>query len=250
MIQIIPIKNIPIIRPGDNIVDIILNALKKNKLQLKDKDILIIAQSIISKSEGNIINLDEIIPSKFAQILSKRLNKDAKHIEIILQESKSIVKISKGKIITESRLGFVCADSGIDHSNSPTNTVTLLPKNPDASASKIRDEIMRNLGIEIAVIITDTHGRAFREGAINVAIGIAGLEPILDYRGTKDIYGNKLMTTKVAIADELASAAELLMGEADEKIPIVLIRGYEYISSNKKNLSNKLIRKEEDDLFR
>ena len=250
MIQIIPIKEIPIINQGDNLVEIILDACKKERIKLKNKDILIIAQTIISKSEGRIIKLKNIIPSKFAKILSKKVNKDQKLIELILQESNSIIKIGNGKLISESRLGFVCADAGIDHSNSPPGTVTLLPLEPDKTAERIVDEIQEEEDIHIAVIVTDTHGRPFREGGVNVAIGLAGIEPILDYRGKKDLYNNELISTKVSIADELAAAAELLMGEANEKIPVVIIRGYNYNPTNISNLSQKLIRNAETDLFR
>lgn len=250
MINIFPIKHIPLINKGDNLSEIILDACEKTGITLQNNDILIIAQTIISKSEGRVRNLEDIRPSKFALNLSKKTGKDPKHVEIILQESKSLIRIGHGKIITESRLGFVCADAGVDHSNSPIGTITLLPLNPDEFAKKIRDDLKKVKNVDLAVIITDTHGRAFREGAINVTIGLSGLEPILNYVGKKDLYGNTLKTTRVAIADELASAAELLMGEANEKIPAVIIRGYKFEIKDKLNLSKRLIRKPELDLFR
>ncbi|MBD3227985.1 MAG: coenzyme F420-0:L-glutamate ligase [Candidatus Lokiarchaeota archaeon] len=250
MIKILPIKKIPIIKEGDNVANIILSACDKEKIDLREKDILVIAQTIISKSEGRVVDIRDIKPSQFALNLSKRINKEPELVEVILRESNSIVKIGNGKIITESQLGFICADAGVDHSNSPNDTVTLLPLDPDRSARKIRKIIEQEKAIRIAVIITDTHGRAFREGAINVAIGLSGIEPILDYRGKKDIFESVLMSTKISIADELASAAELLMGEANEKIPATIIRGYEFKISEESRLSQKLIRDHKRDLFR
>ncbi|MHA1271738.1 MAG: coenzyme F420-0:L-glutamate ligase [Candidatus Helarchaeota archaeon] len=250
MIKVIPVKGIPIIEKEGNLISIILEAIKKNDIELQEKDILIIAQTIVSKSEDRIIDLKTVMPSEFAKKLSKKVKKDPRVIELILQESNSIIKIGGGKIITESRLGFICADAGIDRSNSPRGTVTLLPINPDKTADNFREFIKRRYNINVAIIITDTHGRPFREGGINVAIGVSGIGPILDYRGKDDLYNNKLLTTKVAIADELASAAELLMGESNEKIPVVIIRGYKYNQINEKNLSKKLIRRAESDLFR
>ncbi|MHA1311628.1 MAG: coenzyme F420-0:L-glutamate ligase [Candidatus Helarchaeota archaeon] len=250
IINIIAISGIPKIKEGDDIGAVILDALDKNKLDIKENDIIIIAQTIISKSEGRIVKLDKITPSEFAYSLALKVGKDPRLIEIILRESSSLIKIGNGKIITESKLGFICADAGVDHSNSPPGTVTLMPLSPDKTAEKIKRVFKEKKGVNVAVIITDTHGRPFREGAINVAIGVAGLEPILDYWGKVDIYGNRLLTTKVAVADEIASAAELFMGEANESIPVVIIRGYKYQHSEEKNLSRKLIRDENSDLFR
>jgi len=250
MISLIPVKTIPIIKVNDNISEILIDSLNKEKIILQNYDIIIIAQTIISRAEGKYIELNNIIPSKFALNLSKRINKDPRLIEIILNESASLIKIGNNKIITESRLGFICADAGVDQSNSPPGTVTLLPSNPDQSAKQIKNDLEEYFGVKIGVIITDTHGRPFREGAINVAIGVAGIEPIRSYIGDKDIFNRQLLSTKVAIADEIASAAELLMGESNQKIPVVILRGFKFKYSNEDNLSKKLIRDKKLDLFR
>jgi coenzyme F420-0:L-glutamate ligase/coenzyme F420-1:gamma-L-glutamate ligase len=254
MIQIIGLEKIPIIKQKDNLVKIILSSLEQMKLKIQDKDILIIAQTIISRIEGRVRNLNDITPTQEASKIANSINnsKDPRLITLILKEAKAVLRtavIEKvGKIIVETNLGFICADAGIDASNTPNNAVSLLPLDPDKSAAEIRAQIFQETGRDAAIIISDTHGRPFRRGAINVAIGVAGIKEIQDYRGQTDLFGYQLQKTIIAIADELASAAELIMGEADEGMPIILIRGYDY--EVRDGSAQRLIRPKEQDLFR
>ena len=252
MIQIIGLKNIPIIQEGDDIVEVILQSCAQLKLQVQDLDIFIIAHTVISRIEGRVRDLEKVIPTEEAVQLSRKINKDPRLVTLILEESKQVLRTAmiegSGKIIVETNLGFICADAGIDHSNTPDNLVTLLPENPDKSAEEIRTKIYQRTKKDVAIIISDTHGRPFRRGAINVALGVAGIKEIFDYRGQIDLFGYELQKTKIAIADELASAAELIMGEAGEGMPIILIRGYKYETKNGQGV--RLIRPAEHDLFR
>ncbi len=254
MIQIIGLQRIPIIKEHDDLVEIMLNSLKQMQLEVEHHDIFVIAHTIISRIEGRIQDLNQITPTQEALQIAKSLNnsKDPRLITLILEESKSILRTAVingiGKIIVETKLGYICADAGIDKSNTPNDLVTLLPLNPDKSAAEIRTQIFQKTGKDVAVIISDTHGRPFRHGAINVAIGVAGIKEICDYRGRTDLFNYKLQKTQIAIADELASAAELVMGEADEGMPIILIRGYQY--EDKDGKAQRLIRPAHQDLFR
>ena len=237
-IKIFGLKEIPLIKSGDNLPEIILNSLDKNGINLQDGDILVIAQSIISKSTGRIRYLNKINPSKRAidickKIASKAKNlglpeNDPKLVQAILDESKKII-MSEHVLITETKHGFICADAGIDKSNiGDKDIILLLPEDPDKDAAKIRIALKNISKKEIAVIISDSFGRAFRVGAIGTAIGVSGINPILDMRGKKDLYGYELQTTIVGQVDSLAAAAQLVMGESDEGIPIILIRGYNF----------------------
>ncbi|MFX1452567.1 MAG: coenzyme F420-0:L-glutamate ligase [Promethearchaeota archaeon] len=258
-IKIIGLKEIPLIKRGDNLPKIIGNALDKNKITLEDRDILVIAQSIISKSNGRIRNLNKITPSKRAIEICNSITpkakilglpeKDPKLVQAILDESEELM-ISEHVLITETKHGFVCADAGIDKSNiGDKNYISLLPENPDRDADKIRIALKNMFNKEIAVIISDSFGRAFRVGAIGTAIGVSGINPILDMRGKKDLYGYELQTTIVGQVDSLAAAAQLVMGESNEGIPIVLIRGYNFISTEDASI-NSILRDKEIDLFR
>ncbi|MHA1130076.1 MAG: coenzyme F420-0:L-glutamate ligase [Candidatus Helarchaeota archaeon] len=254
MIQIIGLEDIPIIKQNENIVEIILHSLSRMGLQIEENDIYIIAQTVISRIEGRVRALKHIKPTEQALEIARTIEntKDPRLISLILEESRQILKIAViegiGKIIVESNLGFICADAGIDASNTPNGLVTLLPSDPDKTAAEIRTQIIRTTGKDVGIIISDTHGRPFRTGAVNVAIGIAGIGEILDYRGKVDLFGYQLQKTQIAIADELAAAAELLMGEANEGMPIILIRGYHY--NNKDGRAQRLIRPKNQDLFR
>ncbi|MBT0160896.1 coenzyme F420-0:L-glutamate ligase, partial [Candidatus Bathyarchaeota archaeon A05DMB-2] len=210
----------------------------------------IVTHVVVSKAEGNVVNLNEVSPSNFAKEIAQKTGKDPALVEVILQESKSIVRIGDGNLITETKHGFVCANAGVDKSNvEGERNIALLPKNADASAEKIRQEIKRLTGCEVAVIISDTHGRPLRTGEMNVAIGVAGIKPIRDRRGEKDLFGYVLRIKQTAVADELASAAELVIGQADEGIPVAIIRGYNYQESQNAKATD-LIRSKEKDLFR
>jgi coenzyme F420-0:L-glutamate ligase/coenzyme F420-1:gamma-L-glutamate ligase len=248
-ISIIPLLKLSIIQKGDNVGKQIVDACHQTKLKLADGDLLVVAQTIVSRAEGRIINLSNIVPSSKAKKLAKKLGKPPELVEIILKESKRIVRAEQGHLIVETHHGFVCANAGVDASNVPgKDFVTLLPKDPDYSAKQIRNEILAAFNVDVAVIISDTHGRPFRNGAINIAIGTSGLAPIKNYVGQSDLFGYQLRTTSVAVADELASAAELLMGEADEGIAVVIIRGYPYQQSEAS--AQELVRDPDRDIFR
>ena len=249
-IRIIPITGIPDIFEGDSLADSILSALEKEHFFLENDDILIITQKIVSKAEGRIVDLNSIESSPFAKQISKTNKKDHRYVEIVLRESKRIVRMDHGVLITETHHGFICANAGVDESNvNGKHSVSLLPIDPDNSAEKLREVVKKQAkgSPEIGIIISDTWGRPWREGQINVAIGTAGLTSLTDYRGMTDAYGYQMKASIIAIADELASAAELAMGKI-EKVPAVLIRGYKFIPSNKN--AKLLLRDPKTDLFR
>jgi coenzyme F420-0:L-glutamate ligase/coenzyme F420-1:gamma-L-glutamate ligase len=249
VVQIIGVKGIPMVKAGDNVAELICRAAELQGTPIQDGDIIVVSHVVVSKAEGRIVNLDEVTPSAFARNIAELYGKDPALVEVVLREAKSIRRMANGKIITETRHGFVCANSGVDKSNVPgERRVALLPENPDASAERIRLEIKRLTGCDVAVIISDTHGRPFREGEVNVAIGVSGMKPIRDRRGEKDLFGYVLRVKRTAVADELASAAELVMGQADEGIPAAIIRGYKFIRSEDAR-ATELVRPREDDLF-
>ena len=240
--KVIPIKINKEIEFNDNLSELIINSV-----ELHDRDIIVIAQKIISKQEGRIVDLSTVIPSLLARGISSEYKKDPCIVELILSESQKIVRMENGIIIVETKNGFICANAGIDESNVKNGFATLLPINSDHSAEKICKQIEKTSGKEIAVIISDTFGRPFRMGQTNCAIGVYGLNPVLDYAGTCDNFGNILQVTAIAIADEICSTAELVMKKI-EKCPVVIIRDYEF----KKEISSvaQLIRPEKEDLFR
>jgi len=229
IVKIIPIMNLPIIKEKDDLASLICEAAEKQGTPLQDGDIIIVTHVVVSRAEGNVVNLDDVTPSEFAKNIASEYNRDPALIEVILRESKSIVRMGEGHIIAETRHGFICANAGVDRSNVPgERNVAPLPKNPDLSAQRIRQRIKELTGNEVAVIVSDTHGRALRRGEINVAIGIAGMKPIRDRRNEKDLFGYTLKIKQTAIADEVCSAAELVIGQADEGVPAAIIRGYPY----------------------
>jgi coenzyme F420-0:L-glutamate ligase/coenzyme F420-1:gamma-L-glutamate ligase len=249
-IQIIAIEKLPLIEKGDNLAKLIVEAAKNQKKPLQQKDIIVVTHVVVSKAEGNIINLDCVTPSEKAKGIAAATSKDPALVEIILQEAKEIVRVSQNSIITETVSGIICANAGVDRSNvSGDRNVVPLPKNPNASAEGIRKEINSLAGVDVAVIVSDTHGRPFRMGEINVAIGVAGIKPIRDRRGEKDLFGFVLKIKQTAIADELASAAELVIGQANEGIPAAIIRGYSYHTDENAS-STPMIRAKEKDIFR
>jgi coenzyme F420-0:L-glutamate ligase/coenzyme F420-1:gamma-L-glutamate ligase len=249
VVQIIGVKGIPVVKAGDNVAELICRAAELQGTPIQDGDIIVVTHVVVSKAEGRVVNLDEVTPSAFARNIAELYGKDPALVEVVLREAKSIRRMANGKIITETRHGFVCANSGVDKSNVPgERRVALLPENPDASAERIRLEIKRLTGCNVAVIISDTHGRPFREGEVNVAIGVSGMKPIRDRRGEKDLFGYVLRVKRTAVADELASAAELVIGQADEGIPAAIIRGYKFIRSEDAR-ATELVRPREDDLF-
>ncbi len=249
IIEIISVKGLPIVKEGSNLAKLICNAAQRQKNQIQHGDILVITHVVVSRAEGNVVNLHSVVPSDFAKSFAQRFDKDAALVETVLRESTSIIRMGNGKLITETKHGFVCANAGVDQSNVPgERDVALLPENSDRSAQRIRREIGRLTGKEVAVIISDTHGRPLREGEINVAIGVAGIRPIRDRRGEKDLFGRVLKVKQTAIADELCSAAELVIGQASEGIPVAIIRGYPYLRSEEAR-ATELIRPREKDMF-
>ncbi|MGD2107413.1 MAG: coenzyme F420-0:L-glutamate ligase [Nitrosopumilaceae archaeon] len=240
--QVIPVHISKEIKINDNLAEIILNSTS-----IKDEDVLVIAQKIISKQEGRIADLSKITPSLLAQGISSEYQKDPRIVELILSESKKIVRMKNGIIIVETKTGFVCANAGIDESNVKDGFATLLPIDSDASAKKLRESILKKTGKSVAIVVSDTFGRPFRMGQTNCAIGLSGIDPILDYAGTKDSFGNILRVTAIAISDEIASAAELVMGK-NNQCPVAIIRDYKF--SNEHNSISDIIRPEQEDLFR
>ncbi len=249
MLTILPVKGMPDVKKGDDIAGLIVANLRKQGDLVKHGDVLAIAQKIVSKAEGRLLSLFKVKPSAFALGMAREMGKDPRHVEVILRESKRIIRMRGGHLITETRHGFICANAAVDASNvgRQRDSVTTLPINPDASADKIRYRIRHLTGIDIPVIITDTFGRPWRMGHVNFAIGLSGLKPIRDYRGTRDMYRRTLRVTEIAVADELAAAGELVMNKAD-RIPVALIRGYKY--SRGRGSARELLRPEELDLFR
>lgn len=248
-VKIIPIQIHNDIANGDDIGHLIIRAINENNESLKENDVIIITHKIISKAEGKITDLTKIVPSEESKKISKNTGKDARLIELIISESHEIIKIERDIIISETKHGFVCANSGIDTSNvgKLSNHVILLPDDPDKSAREIRNYIKSRTDKNVAVIISDTFGRPFRNGQVNVAIGVAGIDPIRSYIGKNDMYGNILKVTEIAIADELASAAELVMGKSS-RIPLTIVRGYDFIPFD--TSIKKISRSKKDDLFR
>jgi len=241
-LQILPVHIEKEITPDDNLSKIIINST-----DIDDGDILVIAQKVISKQEGRIVELSSVKPSLLSEGISSQYNKDPRIVELILSESKRIVRMKSGLIIVETNHGFICANAGIDESNVADGFATLLPLNSDKSAKLIRNKILDETGKNIAIIIADTFGRPFRMGQTNCAIGISGLNPILDYSGTLDSFDRILRVTAIAIADELSAAAELVM-EKTKKSPVVIIRNYPYDLMDKS--IDDLIRPENEDLFK
>jgi len=258
-IDIIGIEGIPLIKPGDDIAKTIFDVLPNNDIQLQDEDILVIAQTIISKSQGRIRNLKKITPSKRALDIYKRHLPKAKEmgipikepelIQLILDESKEILKVEH-VLIVETKHGYVCANAGIDKSNiEGEDNVALLPENPDQYAAQIRKSLKELTNKDVAVIISDSFGRPFRVGAVGVAQGVSGISSILDKRGSKDLFNHELQSTIVGQVDNLASAAQLVMGEANEGLPVILIRGYNYDLDEDASIKS-ILRDKRSDIFR
>jgi coenzyme F420-0:L-glutamate ligase/coenzyme F420-1:gamma-L-glutamate ligase len=224
-IDIIALPRLPEIRPGDDLVSAIGDAIDSSGLGLREDDILVVTQKVVSKAEGRLVDLRTIEPSAMARDWAEQWDKDPRQVEVVLRESKRIVRMDRGVLITETRHGFVCANAGVDASNVEAETVCLLPDDPDASAHAIRRGLGARFGVKPGVIVSDSFGRPWRVGIVNVAIGAAGLAPLADYRGQYDDAGYELHVTVIAVADELACAAELVSNKLDKR-PVTLIRGY------------------------
>lgn len=248
------ISGIPFVQKGDCLPDLIDHALSDQKIELEDGDILVVAQKIVSKAEGRLVNLNDVKPTLRAQELAVIVEKDARFVELVLRESAAVLRARPGGLIVEHNRGFICANAGIDHSNvvecddEADEWVLLLPENPDQSARNLRIELESKYGKKLGVMIIDSHGRAWRLGTVGASIGISGVPGLVDLRGREDLFGYKLKITQVAAADELAAAASLIMGQANEGTPIVHVRGFPYPLRDS-NLS-ELIRPIELDMFR
>jgi coenzyme F420-0:L-glutamate ligase/coenzyme F420-1:gamma-L-glutamate ligase len=246
-IRIVPLSGIPEVRAGDDIARMIVEAAGTDP-GIRTGDVVVVTQKIVSKSEGRVVRLDSVAPSAEAERLAKATEKDARLVELILRESAGIVRQRGPILITETRHGFVCANAGIDASNvGPEGTVCLLPEDPDGSAESIRAAIRQATGAEVAVIISDTFGRAWREGHTNVAVGLAGMAPFADYVGQVDPFGYELRVSTLCVADELAGAAELVMNKLDG-VPVAIVRGYVYPMGE--GTARGIVRPKENDLFR
>lgn len=249
-----PLVDIPLIKPGDGLAEIFLQAVRSAGLTLQDGDILVIAHKIISKAEGRLVNLATIDPTPRAYQLAEQSGKDPRLVELNLRESNAVLRVRPGTMIVEHRLGFVCANAGIDHSNvagegnDQEEWVLLLPENPDVSARELRRKLEEASGVRLGVLIIDSHGRAWRLGVVGVAIGMAGVPGLVDLRGKKDIYGYTLRITEVGVADELAAAASLVMGQVDERTPVVHVRGFNY--PLRESSLCEILRPKDQDLFR
>ncbi len=247
-VTITGIEGIPEVQPGDDLGRLIFEALQAQSITLQDDDVIIVTQKVVSKSEGRFVELAEVEPSTLALELAANWEKDPRHVEVVLRESRRIVRMDHGVIISETRHGFVCANAGVDASNVPGNDrLLLLPLDPDSSARRIRKTLMAASGAEVSVIISDTFGRPWRTGYTEVAIGVAGMLPIVDYVGLQDAQGRELRATWICVADELASAAELVTGKVNQ-IPATLIRGYQVPKGE--GSAYEVVRQAETDMFR
>lgn len=247
-IQLTAVRGIPEIRPGDELAWLIARSLEIQDFKLADGDIVVVAQKIISKAEGRLVNLDSVAPSALALEIASKQNRDPRLVEVILSESANIVRMDAHVLVTETKHGFICANAGVDRSNvAGKDWVALLPVAPDDSALMLKTRLAERLKVDVAVIITDTFGRPWREGLTNVAIGVSGMKPLKDFRGQQDDHGKDLSATVLAVADEVAASTGLLMRKT-ARIPVVVVRGYYFDHSE--GSAKELIRPKERDLFR
>jgi coenzyme F420-0:L-glutamate ligase/coenzyme F420-1:gamma-L-glutamate ligase len=246
-ISVIGLKGIPEIVAGDDLPALIVAAAQQANLQIQERDVLVIAQKVVSKAEGCVVELASVQPSEEAVEWAKQYDKDARMVEVVLRQSRRIVRKERGVMICETHHGFVCANAGVDNSNIAPGFVVLLPEDPDNSARSIQVALEQACGVSVAVVISDTFGRPWREGLVNIALGVAGIAPVIDYRGQMDSYGQLLRVTMIAVADEIASAAELVMNKSDG-VPVAIVRGLNYQA--RQASANELIRSAENDLFR
>ena len=247
IMEIFAVENLPEINEGDDLSSLLARAMRERGAEVAARDIFVIAQKVISKAEGRVVRLDSIKPSGLATEWARAHEKDPRMVEVVLRESRRIVRMERGVIICETHHGIICANAGVDASNTAEGTVVLLPVDPDRSARHIRAALAREFGVDVAVIISDTFGRPWREGIANVAIGLAGIAPLVDYRGQNDSHGRELRVTVIAVADELASAAELVM-KKNSGLPVAIIRGFDYEARDAR--IGELIRPPGLDLFR
>jgi coenzyme F420-0:L-glutamate ligase/coenzyme F420-1:gamma-L-glutamate ligase len=247
-LRIVPVVGMGEVRPGDDLAGLLLSALERQGERLAGGDVLVVTQKIVSKAEGRIVNPDDVEPSAFAHSIAQQGRKDARYYEVVLREAARIVRMDRGVLICETRQGLICANAGVDESNvGGGHVVTLLPEDSDRSAAALRGMLHERTGADVAVIISDTFGRPWRDGQVNIAIGVAGMQAIHDYRGQPDSYGYEMHATLIAVADELAAAGELVMNKTDQ-VPIALIRGYRYQPAA--GTAQALVRDPAKDMFR
>jgi coenzyme F420-0:L-glutamate ligase / coenzyme F420-1:gamma-L-glutamate ligase len=246
-IELVPVIGLGEVEPGVDLGRAILSALEAQQLPLREGDVVVVTQKVVSKAEGCVVELDSIEPSPLARAWAERWDKDARVVELALRESKRIVRMERGLLIAETHHGFVCANAGVDRSNVGSGRVTLLPPDPDASADRLRGTLEAATGVRLGVVITDTFGRAWREGQTNVAIGASGIQTLRHFEGIIDPTGYELRVTLLATADEIASAAELVMGKLD-RVPVAIVRGLHYALGQ--GSAHELVRPAANDLFR
>ncbi len=246
-IEAIGLDNFPFIKEGDDLGDVIFSALEEAGIKLEDKDIVVVAEKVVSKAEGGLVSLKEVAPSKKAEKLAEMTGKDPHLVELILRESKEVLAVGENFIIVETKHGFILANAGIDTSNVEDGKAKLLPEDPDESAGRIRKALEEKSGKRIGVVVADSAGRPFRYGSIGMAIGVSGVKALWDRRGEKDLLGKELEVTRVGVADSLACLANLVMGEASENIPVALVRGFDFQGEGK---AGDLLRAKEIDIFR
>ena len=248
-IRAVGIEGLPEVQAGDDLAVQIIDAAAAQGTPIEDGDVVVVTQKIVSKAEGRVMTIDEVEASPLAIAITEGHRRDPRHTEMILRESRRVVRMDRGVIISETYHGYICANAGIDASNIPgSNAICLLPVDPDASARRIRDTIRERLGVDAAVLVSDTFGRPWRNGAINVSIGVAGFNPVISYVGEFDPHGNELHTTTIAVADELAATAELVTGKL-LGVPVALIKGYPYERMEDAD-SRAIVRDPDKDLFR
>jgi coenzyme F420-0:L-glutamate ligase/coenzyme F420-1:gamma-L-glutamate ligase len=248
-VEMFALRGIPLVRPGDDLAELIGNACASNGLPLEDNDVIVIAQKIVSKSEGRVVRLSEVTPSAEAIERARETNKDPALVQLILDESNEVIRQHHGIIIVEHRLGYVMANAGIDQSNADSGQVILLPEDSDASAAHLVDALHATCGARVGVIVSDSIGRAWRNGTVGQTLGVAGVQPLLDLRDTKDLFDRRMQVTEVAIADEIAAAASALMGQGDEAKPVVVVRGFHAMPDDNASV-RALLRAKGLDMFR
>ncbi len=250
-VQVIPLRGLPLVKPGDKLAEMIVQTASRLKVGIKTGDILIVGQKAVSKSEGELVDISSVKPSSQAVELSKKTGRDAGFVDLVLRNTREVVKADKTALIVRTRQGWTCLNAGVDKSNvEGPSTFALLPKDPDASARRLRSSIKKATGKSLGIIITDTHSRPFRLGQVEETIGSAGISPFIDYRGSKDLFGYELRFKNVAIADELAGAAELVMGQGRERTPAALVRGLRRVRFQDRATSSGLVVSRREDLFR
>lgn len=250
-ISIIGLEGFPWVRAGDDLAKMVVETAEREGVSFEDGDILVVAQKVVSKAEGRVVRLKDVRPSRRAEELAKVALKDPRLVELVLRETKRVVKASSEALIVETKQGIICINAGIDKSNVPgEDSYALLPKNPDESARRIQSRIMKLTGKRVAIIISDTYSRPFRRGQVDFSIGLAGVNPFKDYRGQEDLFGYVLMVKNVAIVDEIASAAELIMGQAKEAVPVVVVKSLKRAERSEAASTDDLAISGEEDLFK